>query len=183
MGAPVAEGLRPGLTEEEIDALTAPLGLRLPADARELFAWHDGGPLPVDRDLSIGPPNILLPLSDQVANCWKERDFAEGLVRDGTLESAEDEWGPSWFPVLSGSVSRSLIVVDCDVEEGSAAPIGHLFKEVHHRPSPDLTFSDVVRFWVDCFDSGAYFWSAEHDQFLCAHETAEFPQAPFRPYY
>lgn len=183
VGAPIVDFLRPGLAEEEIDALTAPLGLRLPVDVRELFAWHDGAPPAVLREMSIGPANSLLALSKQVATCWDEREFAEGLVREGSLESAELQWGHSWFPVLSGSGSRSLIVVDCAVEEGSAGPVGYVGKEVTERPSLSPTFSDVVRFWVDCFDSGAYSWSAEHDQFLIPHWNAEFPPGPFRSYY
>jgi hypothetical protein len=182
VGAPIVDCLRPGLAEEEIDALTAPLGLRLPGDVRELFAWHDGAPPAVDRELSIGPANSLLSLSDQVATCWRERAYAEELARAGSLDSAEQEWGRSWFPVLGGSGSRSLIVVDCAVEEGSPAPVGHLDKEVVHRPSAVLTFSDVVRFWVECFDSGAYSWSPEHEQFL-PHWSAGFPPVPFQPYY
>ena len=41
-GAPTAEALRPGLGNSEIDELTAPLGLRLPPEARTLWSWHDG---------------------------------------------------------------------------------------------------------------------------------------------
>src|SRR4051812_43288504 len=44
-GAPTADALRPGLTDAEMDDLTAPLDLRLPPEARTLWGWHDGAEL------------------------------------------------------------------------------------------------------------------------------------------
>ena len=66
-GAPTADALRPGLGDTEMDELTAPLGLRLPPEARTLWSWHDGAepgpnvqwigtgwePLPLSRAVSI----------------------------------------------------------------------------------------------------------------------------------
>ena len=40
--APITEALSPGLDEEEMDALIAPLGLSLPVEARVWWGWHDG---------------------------------------------------------------------------------------------------------------------------------------------
>jgi hypothetical protein len=42
LGAPISDALRPGLTDAEIGALTAPLGLVLPEEARRWWRWHDG---------------------------------------------------------------------------------------------------------------------------------------------
>ena len=53
--APVMEHLRPGLSPERIDDLTAPVGLRLPVEARIWWGWHDG------VDVRLGPRTELGP--------------------------------------------------------------------------------------------------------------------------
>jgi hypothetical protein len=57
--APIADSLRPGLSDAEMDALVSPLGLRLPHEARVWWGWHDG----TDSDLlSHGIGNQIVPL-------------------------------------------------------------------------------------------------------------------------
>jgi cell wall assembly regulator SMI1 len=57
--APIANSLRPGLSEAEMEALVDPLGLRLPTEARVWWGWHDG----VEVDLlSYGIGNCIVPL-------------------------------------------------------------------------------------------------------------------------
>jgi hypothetical protein len=46
-GAPILEHQQPGLVDEQIDALTAPLGLTAPAEARASWGSHDGVPFPL----------------------------------------------------------------------------------------------------------------------------------------
>lgn len=181
-GAPVANRLAPGLSDEEIDRLTAPLGLRLPADARALFAWHNGTEGENAHGLSIGPPHNFGPLAAQVAQCWTERRYAEEHVRLGLFERAEDSWGAGWFPLLSGGTSRQLIVVDCAVAKGAPALVGLVAKEVRHLPSAAVTLTEIIEFWVQCFENGWYFWSPDHQQFL-EMSTPTFPPERFRPYY
>ena len=45
-GAPIVSALRPGLSDDEMDRLTEPLGLSLPREAREWWGWHNGAPRP-----------------------------------------------------------------------------------------------------------------------------------------
>jgi cell wall assembly regulator SMI1 len=56
--APLLEGSNPGLTDQDIDELTAPLEIRLPREARMWWQWHDGagstGELAVYRELGPG---------------------------------------------------------------------------------------------------------------------------------
>lgn len=181
-GAPIAGRLAPGLADEQIDRLTAPLGLRLPADARELFAWHDGAQGAGADSLSIGPPNAFLPLSAQVAQCLTERRYADEHVRLGLFEAADDSWGAQWFPLLSGQSGRQLIVIDCAVPEGEPALVGHVAKEVRHLPSATVTLTEIAEFWLQCFEQGWYVWSPDHEQFL-EQSSPSFPPERFRPYY
>jgi cell wall assembly regulator SMI1 len=40
--APIARRLAPGLSDAEMDALAAPLGLGVPPEARAWWGWHNG---------------------------------------------------------------------------------------------------------------------------------------------
>jgi cell wall assembly regulator SMI1 len=40
--APLLARLRPGLSSDGMDALTEPLGLHVPSEARTWWGWHDG---------------------------------------------------------------------------------------------------------------------------------------------
>jgi hypothetical protein len=69
-GAPVADALRPGLTDDEMDALTAPLGIRLPAEARRWWGWHDGANAKPGYEAPLlGPQRPLYPLARAVQKC------------------------------------------------------------------------------------------------------------------
>jgi cell wall assembly regulator SMI1 len=41
-GAAIADDLRPGLAEAEMQAAAEPFGLALPAEVRVWWGWHDG---------------------------------------------------------------------------------------------------------------------------------------------
>jgi hypothetical protein len=66
-GAPVASHLRAGLTAEQMDELTRPLGLHLSSEARTWWGWHDGADpalrLGTERDLG-GPLQGFLTLEE-----------------------------------------------------------------------------------------------------------------------
>ena len=64
-GAPIAESLRPGLTENEMEELLGPLGLRLPREARMWWGWHDGAS-GEGSARAIGPPVAFVPLVSAV---------------------------------------------------------------------------------------------------------------------
>lgn len=44
LGAPIAEQLRPGLSQEQIDAIVAPLGLHVPSEALVWWRARPEGP-------------------------------------------------------------------------------------------------------------------------------------------
>jgi cell wall assembly regulator SMI1 len=58
--APILSHLRDGLTDVEMDAMTAPIGLRLPDELRIWWSWHDGvdpqplGPGGPEGDVGVG---------------------------------------------------------------------------------------------------------------------------------
>ena len=79
------ERLEPGLAGEEMDALTAPLGLRLPTEARLWWGWHDGvaaSQVRYEHEREAAPGWPYFPLEESIARCrqWREisREWAEG---------------------------------------------------------------------------------------------------------
>lgn len=84
-GASIADLLRPGLSEEEMDELTDPLGLVLPREAKIWWGWHDGAfpAPPSSAPASLGPQLQLLPLADAVQTCVEIRAIMRGT--DGQL--------------------------------------------------------------------------------------------------
>jgi hypothetical protein len=85
----VLDHLRPGLTDAEMDALTEPLGIVLPDEARVWWGWHDGtDPLVIDpiqgaKFAMLAPGRIFLPLSHAVRQCQTLREVA-GRARSRT---------------------------------------------------------------------------------------------------
>jgi hypothetical protein len=78
-GALIVDGLQPGLRDEEMDELTAPLGRTLPTEARTWWGWHDGtastcGPQALGLDL------LYLPLAGAL-NMYREQLPRSGVRR------------------------------------------------------------------------------------------------------
>lgn len=64
-GAFVANALRPGLSDDDIDRLTEPAGLTLPLEARRWWGWHDGAdPQIPGIAAELGPAKAFLSLAE-----------------------------------------------------------------------------------------------------------------------
>jgi hypothetical protein len=108
-GAPTADALRPGLTDAEMDDLTAPLDLRLPLEARTLWGWHDGAELGLNVRW-IGRGWEPLPLSRAVSLTQEYRDLLWGLEGDDLGPAI---W-PESFLVMTRPDQPNVLAVDCD---------------------------------------------------------------------
>jgi len=77
-GAVITGALRPGLTDDEMDTLTEPFGMRLPAEARRWRGWHDDAdPQPPGAAAEVGPERAFLPLARAVRNARGFRGSCE----------------------------------------------------------------------------------------------------------
>jgi hypothetical protein len=103
--APIAEFLVPGLPEDVIDAMTAPLGVRLPVEARVWWQWHNGVDVPKERWTSqarrLGGTDFdIISLERAVAEYhWRRR-----LVQEQPVEPLSPQMSGG---VLPGSPSRA----------------------------------------------------------------------------
>jgi len=115
---PIARHLSPGLTNQQIDEIMAPTGIRLNEVHRALFRWHDGA-MSNDPDLSRDSRDTALfgmlqfrSLAGMV-EYWQGPWVQQGLdfARDITDElGPHGPWGPNWFPLLYDAEERSPIV-------------------------------------------------------------------------
>lgn len=156
-GAPIAGSLRAGISEREIDALTQPLGLRLPTEARRWWTWHDGAtapapPAPAPSRL-IGPGLAFLPLRDAIELYETERAMftSEPLVAE--LRPA------NFFPI---SYSAGPMSCDCSVESGAPSPIFHVHSHDYDidgvRKPKAGSFGELVSWWIDALSDGTWTW-------------------------
>ena len=133
-GAPITERLTPGLSDEEIDAITAPLGIRLPAEARLWWQWHNGVPasavtLRAERTIG-GPYYEYIPLEEAAADYRQVRKIAAEVVRDMD-QDVDDFWHPSWWPISSDLGGAWIACpVRCRRRRSDADP-GHPLRREH----------------------------------------------------
>ena len=89
LGAFVARASRPGLTDDQIDALTLGAGLSLPEEARRWWRWHDGAdPQVPGVAAELGPGRAFLPLADAVTECRELRE----LMQDVSVSTDTPDW-------------------------------------------------------------------------------------------
>lgn len=159
--APIANSLRSGLSDDEMDALVAPLGVRLPTEARVWWGWHDGTEIDL---LSHGIGNYIVPL--QLAHAVeKYRELlqvAADVTADDETYEPHDFWRREWFPFAMPR--RADLACDCSVAEGAPTPIRHVEFELPAESQEPVapSLGAVVSLWIEAIDSGA--WTYNHNR-------------------
>ena len=75
-GLRAVDALAPGLTDQQIDALTAPYGIELPEEARVWWRWHNGSDADVaDPAWYFLPSRHILSLQYALGEHANERDL------------------------------------------------------------------------------------------------------------
>lgn len=157
-GAPLIDHLRPGLAPDQIDELTAPLGLELPAEARTWWGWHDGVSVELTARFHLGPSLPFFSLEQAASLC---RRFREQALRVWG-ERADEWWRPSWFPITD---RVGAIRCECAVAHGAETPI--YWADSHDYDAEGLTtpkvdsFGTMVDWWLEALDAGAWSYDRE----------------------
>lgn len=158
-GAFIAAALRPGLSDEEMDDLTASLEITLPAEARQWWSWHDGANAStVDGVASqFGPGDfVFLPLSRAVERCNEIR----GVLSYAWTDGFGPEWQHGWLPITYHSNPR---VIDCGGNFEDPVP-------ARQFPFDDQGFGDravvasmgeLVKIWIRTIDSGGWYYNQD----------------------
>jgi hypothetical protein len=167
---PGLERRRPGLRDDEIDAGTAPLGLRLPLEARRWWGWHDGiaiapGDLRKQHEFG-GPGFVYLTLAAAVELYAEMRRIANEVAGPGEPLSQDELWDPSWFPVTK-AYNGGIVACDCSAPSAARTPI----RAVHWKNGVvgeirARSFGEMVSWWIDALDRGAWCYDLETGNWL-----------------
>lgn len=140
-GATTLQRMAPGISDDEIDRIAAPLGFRLPEEARRLYRWHDGsGVYPIIwlRGMSC----LEQAVSDSV-------DF----------EGFDDNWNSGWLHLMD---EKPYVLLDCSGEEHAPVPVWHYSYDDEFPTRPVFaSIGEMVEFWVALIDDGHMYWNGE----------------------
>lgn len=147
--AAILRWLQPGLTDERIDELTAPLGIRLPEEARRWWRWHDGVPMDAPPGShSIGGGPTYIPLSYAVENTmW----LAEG----------DPSWPTGWLVMTADS---DPLIMDCGAGFDEPVRVHCANIQDPGRPPVDhdaTSIGELVSLWIEAIDCGVYTYNKE----------------------
>jgi hypothetical protein len=140
-GALIADALAPGLTDAEIDHLTA-AGLQLPAEARLWWGWHNGATGTTSQSDDIGHDVIIYSLGQAL------EEFRNDLGGGGELAPA------SWLPLAQ--VTGGLLCIDCTPAE--IAPVHRVDWQTGFTPGTD-SMGELVERWLEMYEAGAWTWN------------------------
>lgn len=148
-GVPVKP--HPGLEEREIDAMTSPLGLRLPVEARTWWGWQNGA-----SGALFGPGRTLLSLENAIELYEQELAIFHA---DDIAETVASLRPRERFPIMH---SGGPVSCDCSVPEGAPTPIYHVDShdyDIDGVENPRTrSFGELVQWWLDAFDEGVWQW-------------------------
>jgi cell wall assembly regulator SMI1 len=168
--APIAEFLVPGLSEDVIEAMTAPLGLRLPVEARAWWQWQNGVDVPKERWTSeaprLGGTDLdIISLDRAVAEYLQSRRLDEELRRrDPIFREQQLMPSPSWFPIARAP-NGDVLMVDCSVPEGAPTPIRRIsFGDLDFARVRLNSLTEVVELWLELLDRELWWYSRENAQ-------------------
>jgi cell wall assembly regulator SMI1 len=177
---PLIERLQPGVSAEEIDEVTSRIGVRLPVEARQWWQRHNGV---AARDIRYsrerifaGPGFEYLPLAEAVERYRSLRrlavEAAHDQVSNGLTEA--EWWNPAWFPITVAANGR-VIACDCSVSEGLPTPIRSIKwgQDESWQEPRAASFGQVVCWWLEAFDAGAYGYDAANGAWTYRYELLD----------
>jgi cell wall assembly regulator SMI1 len=158
-GVPLDDWPMSGLTDIEMDEMTAAVDLRLPDEARVLWRWHDGVPEDGRANPLGGFKGRFLSLCEAVNGHRQSRKVVLDVAKDDPVEDDPDmHYRPSWLPLLG---PQHPLVIDCAVARDQPTPLRMINLE-----NPDEPFvwarslGEAVRLWSNALDRGLWKWDA-----------------------
>lgn len=158
----VFAALRAGATEEQISALEARIGARLPNDARQSFAIHDGS-----GDFGLVNTNDLLSLEGAAGewSLWKS------VLDNGDFNGFQAEPGPgvrdgwfrtAWLPLTyDGAGNHACLDLD-PAPGGKVGQVIEFWHDANDREVVATSFGAWLSKFADDLEAGAYKVDAKH---------------------
>jgi cell wall assembly regulator SMI1 len=161
-GAPITTALNPGLSDDEIDSLTAPLEIVMPDEARLWWKWHNGVPYGSPSACWCGFVEYArLALAVKIVERNREEaDMQVKFAREydpTTPHDPSEWWRPSWMAITQRA-GGAPIVFDCAVARDATTPIDVVDGEMKGiYPSPAAqSFGELITAWIEMFTTGAW---------------------------
>jgi hypothetical protein len=169
-GALNVERMRPGIAPERIRELEAAHGVRLPADARAVWLWHDGVD-EQDRELTVrfwGPAYYFQDL---------ESSLLDARVRLDARNSGDvfQRPGSSWVTLGRGTVSAVIDITEPHEGESSVL-VSDATSAIEDYPI--VTLGERIRLWISAIEEGIWYlddgrqWRRHDDRALGWPERA-----------
>lgn len=153
----IASTLRPGLSDAEMDELTAGLGLTLPGEARQWWRWHDGAdPQPSGSPAQLGGGNnAFLPLAVAVQHCAEVRE----MLQYAWGEDLGPDWSRNWLTLNS---KEAPVIIDCGVGFDDPVPVrAFVFEDPSWGAEGVRSLGELVEIWIATIDSGGWFYNQD----------------------
>jgi cell wall assembly regulator SMI1 len=159
LGAAIAQRLRPGLSVEQLDAIEAELGFRVPHELRELWAWHDGSEIVGTPDCTIGPGGFHFLTSTQTLQEYRfnREVHPKGQYAD---EDPEMYWHEGWLPFMVQDAQR--VYIDClrGDPDRDVSPVREVTKTWEDYDVDRATsLAGAISLWTWLLASDYYTWN------------------------
>jgi cell wall assembly regulator SMI1 len=162
------DSLAEGASEQRMQALTEPLGVRLPIEARAWWGWHDGSPS------WILPGLGLMSIERAIERYqWRRRTAEEFVQHPDTgeeLRDVEKIWRRSWLPIFETG-GPHVLVLECDLPD-RPSPIRQIDWELLPQPNyaavlaPSL--GDYIQRWMDAVHAGRHHYDVDEGRWASA---------------
>jgi hypothetical protein len=136
--------MEPGIDDDEIDRLSAPLGYAIPDELRRWYRWHNGS---ANRAVILS--RAFRPLDDSVARTLE-------------FEQDEEQWPKGWTLVMD---EKPLLIFDCRGGVSVPVPVWHFDYAFDFPTRPVFaSIGDMVSFWIELIDDGQISWDADGEE-------------------
>jgi hypothetical protein len=156
-GAPIADLVRPGLSDDELDEQARAWPYSLPAEVRTWFRWHNGCEQPPEVQSTWPFLTWNLSFAEGVEDArliqqWQEQD------RDNIHERIVYE--ARWLPLFNAS--PGIEAVDTSVSFDASAPVHDLHVMAEDWRVPIIgSLTELAELWVHAIDAGWWRWDDE----------------------
>jgi hypothetical protein len=158
---------RQPLSDDEMDQLTAPVGIELPPELRLWWRWFNGASRP--QRVELTPVLEVVSLEVSLRGRETMMDVASQLTE--APDDAERLYPSSFVPVFG---SGGSVTVAADSAVGPATPLHYV--EFHPNDHPLVmlapSLGDAVHRWVEMYEAGYYRWDAAREEWDFSRHNA-----------
>jgi cell wall assembly regulator SMI1 len=155
-GVPWLDALRPGATDEQLDAVLAPFDRAIPTELRLWWGWHNGS----TEDVWIAHDLSVMSAEQAVRDFEMMREIGRGV------DHSEKLWSPLWLPVFATGSSPTYAVECAEREPHQTGLV--IYQDAHSYMDAGLiaaaSLGDVVHRLCEAYDAGLQRWDTDQNR-------------------